>query len=407
MMSGRLNQWRIVAACAVAAALAPGCGGPPHEIPRPEPAALGGSRPQSVHEIAGLPEGSIGISLAAIVVAKSEYPDLDTARSEREVSAMAAELRRRLAGRAITGRTVAKALARVIYSKVKARPTPINEIEDVTISSVLERKTGTCLSLTTLTLAVAGKLNLPLKAVLVPRHVFVRFNDGHSKLNIETTRGGLPLPDAFYVKWKRVTPGQIRRGVYLRELTAKEFIAQLLVGQGSATSRTDPARAERLFVLALEFHPSSPVVLYNLGILSARSGDLKTAEQFYDAALVADPDFAGCYVNRGAVRARLGRAKAGIADCTRALSLDPSLAEAYINRAGAWGLMDDYARAEADYRMALKVDPANGVAHLMLARLLANSARAQAAAHLRKAIAAGAIGEAEALKAPEFRDLLH
>lgn len=397
-----------LAALAAVAAVLAGCGGPAtSDLAVPHSAALAGVKPQSVAELARLDEDEIDIARAAILIARSEYPDLDVERYEREIDSLTSELRRALSGRALTGRTLARALARVVYSKVKARPTPINEITDVTISDVLERKTGTCLSLTTLTLAVAGRLNLPVKAVLIPRHVFARYSSGARHVNIETTRGGIGLPDAFYIKWKGVTPGEIRRGVYMRELTKKEFIAQILVGQGTATSRKNPARAGELFELALKFHPSSPVVLYNLGVLAGRSGDLKAAEEFYNAAIIVNPDSAECYVNRGAVRARLGRPREGVADCTRALALRPGLAEARINRAGAWGMLGDLRRAEADYRGALKIDPAAGVAHLMLARLMAGDGRARdGAAHLRKAIAAGAITEKKALKAPELKPLL-
>jgi len=400
-----------VASAVLAAALLGGCGG--EKVPLlapPSQAALESARPprpQSVAELAKLTEAEIDIGHAAILIARSEYPDLDVERYEREIDRLTSQVRRELSGRALTGRALARAFARVIYSKVKARPTPINEITDVTISDVLERKTGTCLSLTTLTLAVAGRLNLPVRGVLIPRHVFARFDPGGGHTNIETTRGGVGLPDAFYVRWKRVTPGEVRRGVYMRELSKKEFIAQILVGQGTATSRKDPARAGRLFELALKFHPSSPVVLYNLGILAGRSGDLKAAEKFYDAAIVINPDFAECYVNSGSAKARLGRAKEGVADCTRALALAPGLAEAYINRAGAWGMLGDLRRAEVDYRGALKVNPGAGIAHLMLARLMAADGRVKdGAQHLRKAIAAGALTEEAARRAPELGPLM-
>lgn len=70
---------------------------------------------------------------------------------------------------------------------------------DSTLAAALQRQEGNCLSTSTLYVLVGNRLGLPLHMVLVPRHAFVRWDDGKVRINIETTSKGKEIPDSYYL----------------------------------------------------------------------------------------------------------------------------------------------------------------------------------------------------------------
>lgn len=69
---------------------------------------------------------------------------------------------------------------------------------DSSFVAALMRGKGNCLATTTLYVAVARALNLPVHAVLVPSHAFVCWSQPELRVNIETTAGGRAQSDWSY-----------------------------------------------------------------------------------------------------------------------------------------------------------------------------------------------------------------
>jgi len=113
----------------------------------------------------------------------------------------------------------------------------------------------------------------------------------------------------------------------------------------------DPA--DLLLLQAAQFEklvrddPRNTVAHYNLGVVSARRGDLAAAEGHYRRALALDPGDAGTQFNLGGVLARLGK----------------------------------LAEAEAHYRSAIRLQPDDAQAHYFLGRVLGDQGRADEAAN--------------------------
>lgn len=98
------------------------------------------------------------------------------------------------------------------------------------VDAVLRDDTGNCLGHSTLYLAMAERLGLPLHGVAAPNHCFVRWDDGRVRRNIETTARGQARPDESYV------PEDVRRaapGLFLRNLTKREVLARILSNRSS------------------------------------------------------------------------------------------------------------------------------------------------------------------------------
>ncbi|MFT5319559.1 MAG: regulator of sirC expression with transglutaminase-like and TPR domain, partial [Chlamydiales bacterium] len=67
------------------------------------------------------------------------------------------------------------------------------------LPSVLQSRKGVCLGVSTLYLCLAQRLDLNLEIITPPGHIYLRYNDGDSVINIETTARGIHLPSEKYL----------------------------------------------------------------------------------------------------------------------------------------------------------------------------------------------------------------
>jgi hypothetical protein len=126
------------------------------------------------------------------------------------------------------------------YSPNRARPsegsiepneTFFADSRDIFIHGLLgPRRTGTCASLPVLYIAVGRRLGYPLKLVGAKNHLFVRWDNGRERLNIEATTQGLTtFDDAYYRGWPfPMTPEEERTERYLTSLSSEEELSVFL-----------------------------------------------------------------------------------------------------------------------------------------------------------------------------------
>jgi regulator of sirC expression with transglutaminase-like and TPR domain len=197
---------------------------------------------------------------------------------------------------------------------------------------VLARRRGYCTGLAALYLAVAERLGMSVHAVPAPGHLFLRYDDGGTRINIETQEAGREISDASYRARYRINDEAVARGVYLASLTEDRFLSQVLNNLGAVRSATGDARgAQRLFQLGIDLDPLNVTAIFNLGTERMREGDPKAAGEAFTRALALDPGDVRALNNRGVCRLRLGEADGAVADFLAALALDPEFAEARRN----------------------------------------------------------------------------
>ena len=106
--------------------------------------------------------------------------------------------------------------------------------ENQLLSTYLDTRKGNCVSMPTLFLALMERLDpdVPLRGVLVPRHLFVRLHDRQSGdvWNIETANGGHPARNRWYIEQMHIPQHAIDQGTYLQDLTKREYLAALING---------------------------------------------------------------------------------------------------------------------------------------------------------------------------------
>jgi regulator of sirC expression with transglutaminase-like and TPR domain len=203
------------------------------------------------------------------------------------------------------------------------------------LSSVLSRRQGYCVGVAAVYLAVAERLGLPARAVGTPTHVFLRYDDGLTRINIDTD-GGTTISDEEYARRLGIPDESIRKGVFLGDLTNRRFLAQ---------------------------------VRNNLGVLYSERQELPKAEAEYRAAIDLDRKLPSAWYNRGKVYFELGRFDEAVRSFDRALRLYPTDLWALNNRALSLSALGRFDDARMDLNRALSLDPTFEPAKQNLARL--------------------------------------
>lgn len=103
-----------------------------------------------------------------------------------------------------TPREKITAANQLIFEKMHFRFPPhsiyAKEIDLYTfLPSVMDNHLGVCLGVAALYLAVAQRIGLPLEAITPPGHIYVRYREGDTCINIETTARGIDIPTEHYL----------------------------------------------------------------------------------------------------------------------------------------------------------------------------------------------------------------
>jgi regulator of sirC expression with transglutaminase-like and TPR domain len=171
--------------------------------------------------------------------------------------------------------------------------------ESLLLNGVLARRKGHCVGLATVYLILAEELGLPIHAVATPKHMFLRWDDGKFRRNIELFQKGSEVPDEDYVREQKIPKESIDRGVFLANLTRKQFLG---------------------------------FIYQNRGVLASQRGDFESSAKDYRRALRLNPKLAAAYYNRGNDELKQKRYREAIRDYSRSLKLYPGDPWAMKNR---------------------------------------------------------------------------
>jgi hypothetical protein len=108
--------------------------------------------------------------------------------------------------------------------------------EDIFLHGLLgTHRMGTCSSMPVLYAAIGRRLGYPLKLVATKAHLFLRWEDGKERFNLEATgRGMNRYDDEHFKRWPfPVSEEEIRAEGYLKSLTAAEELAVFLSLRGN------------------------------------------------------------------------------------------------------------------------------------------------------------------------------
>jgi regulator of sirC expression with transglutaminase-like and TPR domain len=146
------------------------------------------------------------VSLCEKVIALNlvQEPKLDVEAVRKALRKLVEECRKETA-KAASPRDKIAVLNRVLLADRKVSYLANKYWRDATLAASVLRGRGNCLSTSTLYVLVGKELSLPIHMVLIPGHAFVRWDDGKTRINIETTAGGREQKDADYSKLSSCT----------------------------------------------------------------------------------------------------------------------------------------------------------------------------------------------------------
>lgn len=193
---------------------------------------------------------------------KEKEPLLQIRRYEATIDLMALQILSRLPKNASPEEKI-KQINEFIFHEMQFRFPPNSTMaKDIDIytflPSVLDSRKGVCLGVSILYLAIAQRINLSLEVITPPGHIYVRYNDGESVINIETTARGINMPTDVYL------------GINTYQLSVrslKEVVGMSFINQASVLWKDQQYhKAAELYEQARPFMPEDPYLKMFLGI---------------------------------------------------------------------------------------------------------------------------------------------
>lgn len=286
-------------------------------------ALLGCSTRPPIGAAGPLPPSSL--TSRALALFAEQEPSFDAGRTLARLASLAEEAGHRLAGLSDAGDRV-RALNHFFFEELGfAADVDLEDPDNLFPDQVLRRRRGYCTGLALVYATVAEQLDLPVHAVNAPDHLFLRYDDGATRINIETLAGGRDITDEQYRRREHIDDISMERGVFLTNLDDDRFLSQLTNNLGTLHTRGGRSRrAEQLYQRAIRLDPLNPTAYYNLARQRMAEGRLDEAIAGFGRALELHPNDLRSLNNRGVCRAQQGDRDGAVADFLAVLAIDPS-----------------------------------------------------------------------------------
>ena len=215
--------------------------------------------------------GEIPLDRAVLLIARSEYPDLDHARYLAELDRLSGVIRRRLPP-SREPLAVLQALNRVLIEEegYRGNQEDYYDPRNSFLNDVIDRKLGIPITLSVLYLEVARRLGFPLAGVSFPGHFLVRHQSPERDFFVDPfhrgeilTAGELPgrLADLFGAD----AAGEILKQhgnrlpeEYVTPAGARDIVLRMLTNLREIyLHRRDLERARHVVAMMLALHPDA------------------------------------------------------------------------------------------------------------------------------------------------------
>jgi tetratricopeptide (TPR) repeat protein len=226
-----------------------------------------------------------------------------------------------------------EAINHLLFDRLRLRASPdLKDPCNLLPSRILDRRRGYCVGIVALYLLLAEQADSQVHAVATPSHVFVRFDDGTRRVNIETLQGGKTIPDEQYIREYRIPARSLRGGVFMHDLTTDEFLAQVHNNLGVIYSdQKDYDRAALEYARALDLDPWLPAAWYNYASDLLRLGEHRRAARFFSKSLRLYPTDVWALNNRGRAYLEQGKLEKARRDFEEALRIEPGFEQSRRN----------------------------------------------------------------------------
>ncbi len=253
---------------------------------------------QSLRLLLDVPDAEVDLAQAKIAIDRVIDPAIDAQATFRQIDDWVARTRARFPSGA-SNRAKLDLLLSSLYE-----PGPWNDhrpfgydLDDPMghdprtkqLARYLATRKGNCVSMPILFAILGQKLGLRVTLAAAPHHLLVKYlDDGGEWLNVEATSGGFKY-DSSYVRLLDISERALESGIYLRPLTPRESLAELL-GVLMEHYRTEDFAMAKIATadLALSFDPRNVGALLHAG--SGYFLMLKPIERQYPDATDIPPE---------------------------------------------------------------------------------------------------------------------
>ncbi len=353
---------------------------------------LAGSRARSIEQVLRLRPEEIEIGRAALIISQQWSDEVLGHRYLAKLDYMSDDLADKIADKGLENSPAAiNILNDYLFKQQEYKPIDdADDPDDLFIHTVMDNRRGYCLSLSILYLAIGERLDMPLYGVVVPGHFFVRYDDGQTKFNIETTASGAIVDDEHYLE-KFDIPEDIDDSIYMKNLNKRQTLGCFFNNLGNVYFDTgdldqaelalersvmiNPTLAEarmnlgnvylqrkmvndaiHQYQLSARYNPNEPKTYNNMANAYLSRENWREAARFYQKAIDMDPDFIDAYRNLASAYMDGGNYRAAIEQLRIAISIDEQYAMNYYHLGVAFAAAEDYHRAIDQYRHSLRLD---------------------------------------------------
>jgi tetratricopeptide (TPR) repeat protein len=313
---------------------------------------------RSIEQVLRLDDKEVDLATAALIVSEQWSNIVEGKRYLSDLDDMAFEIRGRLKkkGLPINYKAIAVINEYLFDELGFTSVSEASDPNDLFLHTVMDKKRGYCLSLSILYLSIGERLGLPLYGVVVPGHFFVRYDDGRTRFNIETTSKGGYADDEHYINKFKVPKNS--DSIYMVNLNKIQTLGCFFNNLGNSYNAVgDTNQAMLALERAIEINPSLAESHINLGNIYLEKNRTNNAIDEYETALEIDPDNAKIHNNLGNAYAKRDRLSDAISQYTRSIELEPNYIEAYKNLASAYCGQEKFGQAASQLKQAITLVP--------------------------------------------------
>jgi regulator of sirC expression with transglutaminase-like and TPR domain len=244
------------------------------------------------------------LAVAALMIARVEYPKLDAGPYLDRLDALGNEARRRVAEASVAAEDIPPRVDPIRFARVMAlndylfselrfagNDVHYEDPRNSCLNEVIDRRTGIPITLALVYIELGRRVGLRLDGVGLPGHFIVRCNGGHDDLLIDPFNRGAVLTIADCADRVRQLYGNSLHfsPELLRSTTRRDIVTRMLRNlKGCYLRRGDLRRALRAVEWTVLADPRQPEELREQGLLRYRLGDLRGAiadlERFIEQA---------------------------------------------------------------------------------------------------------------------------
>ncbi len=235
------------------------------------------------------PPDELPLARAALLIARSEYPDLDIDACERRLQDMAETLEQQLGREGVREhpRRVVQAISQLFFRELGFRGNTdhYDDPRNLYLNWVLSERRGIPVSLAIVLAEVCQRAGLDVHPIGLPGHVICRYQPdeaagGGDPIYLDVFHGGRLLSEAdCQLLVRNLFGARVPfKPHYLDALTPRQTLQRLLHNlKAGALQRGDEERAARVIDLLLAMFPWDLDEIRDRGMLRERLGDVHSA----------------------------------------------------------------------------------------------------------------------------------